>query len=294
MRNHIHVTLKKSPCHVLGLCECQAHTDQLLREPPEGPRAPRNAPAVAGDASDTLAVAGAFEDRPEFAYLTTRGAEEKSNLIALRAEPGNRLENLLWLREECGQYTQKRNSGKAKVRAWNRFLIARVHLRRGVGFMGHSHVVMNVHAHFMVAKGAKGLGTTKLNDYFDRLYEFIERCRVDVLMGDLNMALFALVPALRSRGLTIDTAAWYPWKSAKIGSAMADSCAIFMINCAGKYRLCQTLHDLYDGCPTGILAKFDGSAGAAASGSSSSAAPPAQSIAVAVEDGELVKDFILQ
>ena len=86
MRNHIHVTLKKSPCHVLGLCECQAHTEQLLREPPEGPRAPRNAPAVAGDATDTLAVAGAFEDRPEFAYLTTRGAEEKSNLIALGAE----------------------------------------------------------------------------------------------------------------------------------------------------------------------------------------------------------------
>ncbi len=226
MRNHIHVTLKKNPCHVLGPCECQKHTEELLREPPEGPKAPRNAPAVAGDASDTLAVAGAFDDRPEFAYLTTRGAEEKSNLIALGAEPGNRLENLLWLREEGGQYTQKRTSGKAKVRAWNRFLIARVHLRRGVGFMGYSHVVMNTHAHFMVAKGAQGLGTTKLNVYFDRLDGFIERFQVDVFMGDLNMALFAIVPALRSRGLTIDTAAWYPWKSAKIGSAMADSCAI--------------------------------------------------------------------
>ncbi len=46
---------------------------------------------------------------------------------------------------------------------------------------------------------------------------------------------------------------------------------------------------MHDGYPTGILAKFDGSAGAAASSSSSSAAPPAQSIAVAVEDDEQVK-----
>ncbi len=52
--------------------------------------------------------------------------------------------------------------------------------------------------------------------------------------------------------------------------------------------MCKTLQDLHDGYPTGILAKFDGSAGAAASSSSSSAAPPAQSIAVAVEEDEQV------
>ncbi len=217
MRSWIHLTLEKNPCHVLAPCGCQRPTEELLREPPARPRAPRSAPAVAGDATDALAVAGAFEDRPEFQYHTTRGDEEKGNFIAVRAELGNSLETLHWLREPCGEYKvkKKRKDGPhAMAMAWNRFLVAKVHQRRPAGFMGHSHVILNTHAHHMVAKGSKGgLGTTKLNGYFDRLYEFIVRFQVTVLLGDFNMAMFAVAAALRSRGVTIDTAVWYPWKS---------------------------------------------------------------------------------
>ena len=53
---------------------------------------------------------------------------------------------------------------------------------------------------------------------------------VDVLMGDFNMSFFRVIPELRSRGATIDLAAWYPWKN-KIGVPRADWCGIF---CQGK------------------------------------------------------------
>ena len=53
----------------------------------------------------------------------------------------------------------------------------------------------------------------------------IQEYDVKVLMGDFNMALFRVIPELRSRGVTIDLAAWYPWKSAE-GVQMADSCGI--------------------------------------------------------------------
>jgi hypothetical protein len=45
-------------------------------------------------------------------------------------------------------------------------------------------------------------------------------------LGDFNMSFFKVIDQLRSRGLEIDLAAWYPWKAAS-GTTMADSCGIF-------------------------------------------------------------------
>ena len=55
-------------------------------------------------------------------------------------------------------------------------------------------------------------------------------------MGDFNMAFFMVVPEMRSRGVKIDLAAWYPWKLAD-GTACADSCGIFFVNLPGQYLL---------------------------------------------------------
>ena len=59
---------------------------------------------------------------------------------------------------------------------------------------------------------------------------------VDVLMGDFNMSLFKVIPELRSRGATIDLAAWYPWKN-KLGIPSSDSCGIFCLRKPGVYQL---------------------------------------------------------
>jgi len=45
------------------------------------------------------------------------------------------------------------------------------------------------------------------------LYHMIREYDVNVLMGDFSMSLFEVTPALRSRGLTVDLEAWFPWKS---------------------------------------------------------------------------------
>jgi hypothetical protein len=84
----------------------------------------------------------------------------------------------------------------------------------------------------------------------------IQNFDVKVLMGDFNMALFLVIPELRSRGVTIDLAAWYPWKSAE-GVQMADSCGIFFIDTPGEYTLCKGLKDLHDNDSTGILWKAE-------------------------------------
>ena len=71
-------------------------------------------------------------------------------------------------------------------------------------------------------------------------------------MGDFNVSLFLVVPSLRSRGVVIDLAAWYPWK-APDGTPNADSCGIFFLNRPGFYCFVKGLDDLHDCDPSGIL-----------------------------------------
>ena len=73
-------------------------------------------------------------------------------------------------------------------------------------------------------------------------------------MGDFNMCLFRVIPELRSRGTTIDLAAWYPWRSLE-GEPMSDSCGIFFIDRPGVYTLAKGIHDLHDRDRAGILAR---------------------------------------
>ena len=85
-------------------------------------------------------------------------------------------------------------------------MIAKVTLPQNVGFLGKEHHVMVVHMHNDLANLV--LGTNKLKAFWDWFWEKIERFKVQVLMGDFNMPLFRVIPELRSRGATIDLAAW--------------------------------------------------------------------------------------
>ena len=108
---------------------------------------------------------------------------------------------------------------------------------------------MVVHMHNVLANGK---WPNKLKAFWNWLWELIQRFAVQVLMGDFNMSLFRVIPELRSRGATIDLAAWYPWKSLE-GFPMSDSCGIFFVDVPGVYTLNKNLDDIHDRDPTGVL-----------------------------------------
>ena len=233
MREHLDMVLKRNPAMIIGLAECEEATENLL----EGP-------AVAGDPN---APEGSLQRRDGFEYLTLRGQEDSSVLVALRNETGNRLDLLDWERRRAGRY-RRRNGGHAE--AYSRSLIARVQLDINVGFLGKSHVVMVVHMHNVLANNK---WPTKLQEFWGWLALKVTRHGVRVLMGDFNMSLFRVIPELRSRGVNIDLGAWFPWKT-PLGQPMSDSCGMFFINMPGEYTLAKGMEDLHAE-PGGILHK---------------------------------------
>ena len=72
------------------------------------------------------------------------------------------------------------------------------------------------------------------------------------MMGDFQMSLFRVVPELRSRGIVIETAAWYPWKEAIRGTPGFDSLGIFAINCPGEFLRRHDREHVHDRDSQGI------------------------------------------
>ena len=85
MRNHLDTVLKKQIAMVLGLAECQRDTESALQRDPE---------PVAVAAAPKPGANRKFKCRPEFSYLTLKGKEEDSVLIAVRDQAGCALEML--------------------------------------------------------------------------------------------------------------------------------------------------------------------------------------------------------
>ena len=223
---------------VIGLAECQGETEKVLQRQPS-PVADTATPGVCG-----------FYLRPEFPYLTLRGKEEDSVLIAVRNNLGSALQLLDLYRLNHGS-TKRRNSNNGlRAVAYSRAIIAKVTLPHNVGFLGREHVVMVVHMHNEFANH-KWRGQTDI--FWDELFDKIRTFEVQVLMGDFNMSLFRVIPELRRRGAEVDLGAWYPWKSMD-GEPMSDSQGIFFVNVPGIYTLHKNVNDIHDRDRSGILA----------------------------------------
>ena len=80
IRQNFDTTLKKNPAQILGMAECQAETEELLRS--------------RGEAGDKSAEKGSMEYRDSYEYLTLRGDEDVSNLLAVRKQVAESLELL--------------------------------------------------------------------------------------------------------------------------------------------------------------------------------------------------------
>ena len=129
-------------------------------------------------------------------------------------------------------------------------MIAKVTLPSSVGCIGQEHNVMVVHMHDELANLVHG--PKKLDEFWEWLWAKITKYVVKVLMGDFNMSLFRVIPALRSRGAVIELGAWYPWKSLE-GEPMSDSCGIFFVGLPGVYALIKSIDDLHDKNICGVL-----------------------------------------
>ena len=92
---------------IIGLSECQEESEQVLRRDPEE----RDPAAVAAAAQGR--AKGKFKYRPEFKYLTLRGTENESVLIAVRDEPGCALRMLDFERPEAGLVKRNRQEKSA-------------------------------------------------------------------------------------------------------------------------------------------------------------------------------------
>ena len=113
MREHIDKVLKKQPAMVIGLAECQKGTEEVLQREPA---------AVAANA--TSGARRRFKDRPEFSYLTLRGEEDKSVLIAVRDQAGCAIQML-----NCEIYDAGKMKRKNKKKQRKRPVILSLHHR---------------------------------------------------------------------------------------------------------------------------------------------------------------------
>ena len=84
MKQNIWWNLRTMPATIIGLAECQKATERLLNQP--------------AHVANPSAVASTLESRDSYQYITTRGSEESTLLIGLRARMGSRLDLLHWER----------------------------------------------------------------------------------------------------------------------------------------------------------------------------------------------------
>ena len=97
MQDNIDMAIKHGPGQILGLCECEQQTQDLL-----------DAPAVAAN----LTARSGNLSRPGYEYLTLRGNEPKSNLLAVRVSVASRLDLVFWERTPEGQYSPGKKQGR--------------------------------------------------------------------------------------------------------------------------------------------------------------------------------------
>lgn len=219
--------LKRTPALIVGLAECDALTESVLRAPGE--------PGVDHNDADGIAQTLA---RRSHEYITIRGSEQYSILLAVRKRFGcgcGGLKLLEFIRKPEGTYQTQRGKRKAFTRA----MIVEV-THPNVGFIGTSHVVMVVHLHCTVARNMKGKKENK-NQFIHWMREKVKEHNVKVIMGDFNMAFFEVTDWIRSiqkggEEMPIDLAAWYGWKNFD-GEGCSDSCGIWLVNSPGLYKL---------------------------------------------------------
>ena len=88
-------------------------------------------------------------------------------------------------------------------------------------------------------------------DFIGFIYTTVVEYKVDIFAMDANMGMVKLLNCLRSRGLTVDVAAYFPWQL-PTGEHVLDSCCILFINKPGVYQLEEGIRDAHGRGETGL------------------------------------------
>ena len=163
--------------------------------------------------------------------------------MVVRVNIAKSLECIYWERRFEGENTVR---GR-KFRCYSRDMVGKVILDQSIGHFGQEIRSMVVHMQNVLANDK---WPSKLKGFWDWCHRICVEHQVDVLMGDFNMSFFRVTPEPRSRGATIDLAAWYPWKK---GTPCADSCEIFCLGKPGEYQLEVGLRDIHAHDTMGFL-----------------------------------------
>ena len=204
----------KSPCHIVTLAEANALTSDDLQMG-HTPQSRRN-------------TGHKFDQRkpPEDRYYVFRGDDANDVLIAVRRSIASELS---LLQHDCNLSAVITDHGKQKeVQA--RVMMCDIEFKRHMQCIGKSLGVAVVHLHYAIAKMSDNAEVYKR--FWDNLAADLRRNNIRFMSGDFNMALTKVVPELRSRGITADLCAWYPYfasNAAHDQTLHLDSCAIFVI-----------------------------------------------------------------
>ncbi len=147
------------------------------------------------------------------------------------------------LRHRVQLLHQERSVRGNKQEAFSRIMVAEV---RAYAHFGSKVRVRAVHLHRDTAKhysGSKAVHKTR----WPRLAAILQENNVDILCGDLNMALTQAFPRFRGLGSRLETAA------ALDGTPCLDSCGNRVLNRPGEHSLRWPLSALHDRDETGLL-----------------------------------------
>ena len=214
LHDNIDLQVNRNPAMIITLSEATAEVQESLQ-----------ATAVAGDPDGT-----GLEKRPVFQHFCLRGTELCSTLIAVRRNNASSLELLYWHRNDDRTYIEK---GRKKI-ARSRTMVCRATMKQNVGHIGTEVNICTTHLNNRTAKKE---WAAVAEAYWDNLVARIEEFNVHFLTGDFNMSLTIVCAELRSRGISCDLAAWYPWvwtdpALGDLGNPEPlgfDSCGIFYI-----------------------------------------------------------------
>ena len=170
---------------------------------------------------EATAVAGkedgeGLDARPTHEHWVIRGKEDGAILAAARKDTSFALECLLYELHEDHPYTKH---GVPKM-ARSRSMIMKYTSKQNVGHLGREIVVMGSHGNNLTMT----IKWRNAWDYWwDRHAQYILNHEVKFWCGDFNMSLTEVPKQLRSRGISADCCAWYPWKHINPGVSVAEN-----------------------------------------------------------------------
>ena len=251
LQNNIDAQLKRNPGHMMFMSEMAKQTAAMLEAPIRA--------CERSEGENVNANVRKFYDRDELEWAVYCQSDELGDgcCIAVRKN-STKAPHIIGREDIVHPDGRSKDSKGVMTMCYTRILVCEsvFHQALSAGYLGTNIMGMAVHLHHKTAKSAQGLAEAH-HKVLKLIATNIIKFGVHILAIDANMALCIIPQVLRSYGITVSTAAYYPWAGgeAKVewGSGTKnepymDSCAIFFVNCGPvEAKLVFPLSEIRDG-----------------------------------------------